>query len=361
MQEKKSPAGLFFSHSFLIGGDVLIDVVGGVAGVDARHPLHDVIGALLQLRRCLRTGQVVIVAQGLAHRQVHQRRFSEQALELVAGAECEYQRKQGAVVPHRILEYRLFQWADVGVVEPHGALGVEVHPPVACQHLFHGVLKLFHTRDASGGDGDAARHTDEGAVGTLQVDLPRGEVTQTGAQSLHHAEEVPHKHVIGHGDESVVQQVFVLFEDLLAVDAQTVGDAQQGEQQEVEHHPHKAALQCKPRSLLQVGVVFVQVHVPQMGDVDHVLVALGGIFVAEVVAIVHSRSFQLLFVDAALPAAPAHTLVFVVAADLDLVALDHDLAVLQAGVDDGLFAAAADRLDLGDAVCDLEQPLGAVE
>ena len=67
------------------------------------------------------------------------------------------------------------------------------------------------------------------------------------------------------------------------------------------------------------------------------------------------------FFDAILPAAPAHTFVFVVATDLDLVALGDHLAVLQAGVDDGLFAAAANGFDLGDAVRDLKQPLGALE
>lgn len=36
-------------HCLLIGFRVLICVIGGIAGMDARHSLHNVIGILLEL------------------------------------------------------------------------------------------------------------------------------------------------------------------------------------------------------------------------------------------------------------------------------------------------------------------------
>ena len=78
--------------------------------MDARHTLHNVVDAPLQLGGGLTLGEGVLVADGDPHRQVHQRGLTEQPLELIAGTEGEHQRQHGAIVFHRVLEHRLFQW-----------------------------------------------------------------------------------------------------------------------------------------------------------------------------------------------------------------------------------------------------------
>ena len=47
----------FMLHRLFIIVDVLVGVVGGVAGVDARHTLHNVIDAPLQLGGGLAAGE----------------------------------------------------------------------------------------------------------------------------------------------------------------------------------------------------------------------------------------------------------------------------------------------------------------
>lgn len=62
------------------------------------------------------------------------------------------------------------------------------------------------------------------------------------------------------------------------------------------------------------------------------------------------------------PAFAAHGDVAVVAADLNLVAFFHEVAVgVDAGVDDGLVAACAGRFDFVDGVGNLEEAAGAFE
>ena len=57
----------------------------------------------------------------------------------------------------------------------------------------------------------------------------------------------------------------------------------------------------------------------------------------------------------------AHCNVGIVAADEDLSALGHHASLaVDAGVDDGLFAAGADGFDLGDGVGDLKESATAL-
>ena len=66
--------------------------------------------------------------------------------------------------------------------------------------------------------------------------------------------------------------------------------------------------------------------------------------------------------DLVFPAAVAHGDIGIVAAQQNLPALGDDLALLvNAGIDDGLFAAGADSLDLGDGVRHLKQTAAALK
>ena len=72
-----------------------------------------------------------------------------------------------------------------------------------------------------------------------------------------------------------------------------MGQAQQVEHKDVEKRPHKYPLELKPQTLLQIGIGLVELHVPQMGHVDHMLVALVGIDVIQLMSIVHKASFRM--------------------------------------------------------------------
>jgi hypothetical protein len=79
---------------------------------------------------------------------------------------------------------------------------------------------------------------------------------------------------------------------------QTVPHPHHQGQDRILPQPQKAPLAFEPEAFLKVGILFVQDHVPQMLDRDHMLVTFFRIFIRKVVSIVHGsppRSVIFLF------------------------------------------------------------------
>ena len=162
-----------------------------------------------------------------------------------------------------------------------------MHPGTALQDLIHGGLKLFQGTDVVHRNGNAASHADQRSVGALQVDPPSGKTAQTGAHCLLDTAEIPIKYMVGNGYGAFFQNFPVFAQVLLAVDAQAVGDIQQPAEHAGAHEPIQRPFALVNKGFIQIGIVLVHHHIPQVRHFDHVLIASVGVNIVQFVPIIH--------------------------------------------------------------------------
>ena len=263
--------------------------------MDAVHFLHDAICVRMKLGARLGAGERSVRKERLAYVQIDQRFLTEQTHKALAGAEGHGDGDHGLVILHRVFEHCLFQGSNVGIKEPHRALGEEVEPFPAFKDVLDRLVKLDHGVDAVCRDGNAARHTDKTAVGPLQVRFPCREVGKVRADRLEHADIVPIEHVIGDRYGAVFEHRFVLFEIFPAVDAQTVRKAAKGENDHVKCQPIEHAHKAIANALGEVRIAFIKSDAPFPLYGDHMLITAIRIFVGKVVSVIHKYSLLLIW------------------------------------------------------------------
>ena len=221
-------------HGLAVVVDVLILVIGRIAGVYTVHVLHDTIGSCSQLLGCLARRQGLIGVNRLGNVQIHEWPLAEQAAKSLTGTEGHGDRNQGLVVFDGVGKHRELEGTDIGIEVPHRALGKYVQPSAALDDLVHTLLEGYHRMNIPLGDGHTAQYPHEGLKATFKIDLPCGKIADMGADRLQHAEIVPHKDVIGDRDRAVFKLLAVLFQVLTSVYPQTVGQVCDGKDDEMQ-------------------------------------------------------------------------------------------------------------------------------
>ena len=106
---------------------------------------------------------------------------------------------------------------------------------------------------------------------------------------LEHAEIIPHKHVVGDGNGTVLQFLLVIFQVLAAVDPQSVCQVRQGEHDKMKQCGYKCTVDTEPKAVRHIVVMLVQMQRSRAFEHQHMLVAPVGIRIVEVMTVIHKR------------------------------------------------------------------------
>ena len=79
--------------------------------------------------------------------------------------------------------------------------------------------------------------------------------------------------MVRNGKQTCFEKFFIGFELFLTVDKQAVTKPHNNRQYRILANMQQYSLALEPETFLQIGIVYIQIHIPKMLDCYHVLVA----------------------------------------------------------------------------------------